>query len=175
MSGSKIKKTGCKGCGDPKVAPAYYCSSCEVAKGKFNWCVITQVPRKLDGSDSEGNLFDQIVSPQSDGVNIFVSSDFKLNKKIKSIIDKHSKTTLISFKSPVFTQGDLFPVDGSFGRELISHGRKPSKWDVEYELFPPSQYKKALLRAIKATKEYSEPYDNLKYIEDQARKKGLIS
>lgn len=46
-----------------------------------------------------------------------------------------------------FVQGELLVVD-DYGREVSGKGRKPSKWDVEYELFDFVDLDKAVQRSI---------------------------
>lgn len=158
----------CKTCGDPTIDKAFSCHSCHVRKDTFKWCVITGVPRDLEGKDAEGNLYD-------DFIDLKKARNFHILTKNGKLITDFSKykNASLMIKKPVFHQGDVFPIEPDFEREVSGRGRKAAKWDVEYELYPAKQYKKAILRAIQATKEYYEPWDNLKYVEQEARKKGL--
>lgn len=41
---------------------------------------------------------------------------------------------LLALRCPVFHRGEILVLDED-GREVAGHGRKPSKWDVDVELF----------------------------------------
>lgn len=154
----------CKTCGDENIADAYNCHTCDIKQGKFKWCVITDVPRNADGSDAEGNCYD-------DTRDLKDIDSFVLNGKFVDFAARteDKRKGIICFDSPVFFAGEMFPV-ANWGREMIAGERKPDKWDVEYELFAPKDYKKALLRSIEATKEYNKPYDNLRHLESKFNK-----
>lgn len=59
---------------------------------------------------------------------------------------------LQSCKAPVFELGEIFPADPIFHREITGAGRKPSKWNVTYEVFSAKSYAAALLKSIKLLK-----------------------
>jgi hypothetical protein len=108
---------GCKGCGDSKIDNKYKCSSCLVQDKEFKWAVITKAEDKL------GNQYDE-------------------TKNMNAHPDKW-----ITVKVQNFTIGEILMIDPWFGRELSGKGRKPSKWDVEYEVFAADDWHKAAKRA----------------------------
>lgn len=159
----------CKSCGDPHIDGKYRCDACDVKLGQFRWCVITDVPRKADGSDDEGNLYDHLVDLK-DVDSIVLRGhyiDFKARKD-------NRKKGMVNIKMPVFQVGEIFPANKRWsGREIAGGlGRKPGKWDIDYELFSSRDYKKAILRAIQARAEYEKPYDNLRHLESKFNKRN---
>lgn len=149
---------GCKRCGDPEIDKKYRCHSCDVVVGRFKWCVITGVTEGL--GDDDGGWFDETI-------------DFK---EIKDVLDIRNgkasnpfkgKDGFIHIRRQVFQQGEIFPISDAFGREMTSHGRKPGKWDINYELFSSRDYKKAIQLAIKVTKASYKEQNNLDMVEQK--------
>lgn len=145
---------GCKTCNAPEVDSKYNCLSCCVATGHFKWCVITGAKEK-----NEGNQYDKIVD---------------LNEQKFDIFDGHEllelegkKHCVLHYQETVFEQGEIFPVDPDFEREMCAAGRRADKWDVEYEIFNPTQYKQAILKAIEATIADGKEPTNLDYLEEK--------
>ncbi len=117
----------CQACGDPKISHPYQCSLCNVRTGNYSWCVITTVPE----FPSEGNLHDSLVLTHPVWPTVPLS-EYKQGWA----------------KLEVFTIGEIFMVDKDFEREIFTPGRKPSKWNVQYELFPPNDLDKAATLAL---------------------------
>jgi hypothetical protein len=106
------------------------------------FAVITKV-----SDDSSGNyscaemLINPDANPNTVGANIIVNPPFHLVKEYFSDAVKRGRDTTINLTKkqmvfcnvPVFTIGEIL-VMGSNDR-TIPDGRKPDKWDVEYEIF----------------------------------------
>lgn len=56
----------------------------------------------------------------------------------------HSLLSL-DFRMPVFALGEILVLDGE-GREIGGRGRKPNKWDVDWEVCDTVEY--AVLKAV---------------------------
>lgn len=132
------------------------------------WCVITEVPKDAKGEDDNGNLYDCILTGQDIESAYARGQTSNKSADITELLQR--KVGIMSHKVANFYMGEIIPVATDFEREVCGRGRKPNKWDVEYELFPARNYKLALARAIKATKEGAEPWDNLKYLAQQHRR-----
>lgn len=89
---------------------------------KYAFYVITKVPNILE----QGNMANDFMyeGQDSDGDKIICIG--MTNKSIKPIGD--------CFVS-VFEEGEIVICNTADGREVCYPGRKPSKWDVEYEVF----------------------------------------
>lgn len=149
----------CK-CGDTNIDSHYKCNACHIVDSTFKWCVITKA------SDTEdGNHYDEILDLMTTNVTLYKgASTGKVSSKA-TVQELKGTPGMVCFKRPVFKQGEVFPIEPDFEREL-GHGRKASKWDVEYELFNAKDYKKAILRALKASKEATKEVTNLNLLED---------
>jgi hypothetical protein len=150
----------CKKCGDPGISKEFKCNRCHVKDGRFKWCVITRA------SDTEdGNLYDEV-------------SDLMITDA--EIVDKNGIKKLggtagmLVFKRPLFRQGEIFPMEPDFEREL-GWGRKASKWDVSYEIFSSRDYKKAILRALQASEEVDKKQTNLEMLEQKSIEKEQLT
>jgi len=94
--------------------------------------VITKVPKIGEG---DGNLYNAV----------FTRKD--LEDEYKDLL---SDTSFIPIQLPVFKLGEILLLDHNdrdiFG--IHSGGRKPSKWDVTYEVFAVDQAEAAIRRAL---------------------------
>lgn len=84
----------------------------------MKFCVITRI-RSL-----EGILADDFI------IDLAVGKVVWLGIPDRFIPSNHSETPI---RVPVFEEGEILVTDGS--REIGGAGRKPSKWDVDYEMF----------------------------------------
>lgn len=150
----------CKQCGDPKIDKKFKCNRCHLKKGTFKWCVIT---RASDTDD--GNHADEMLDLMTTEVSLIGPHGVKELKGTPG---------MINFKTPVFRQGEIFPMEPDFEREL-GWGRKASKWDVEYEVFNSRDYKKAILRAYQATEEMMNDKPNLDMLEQKSIEKEQLT
>ena len=142
----------CKKCGDPSYNKKYKCPRCHVKDGRFKWCVITHA------SDTEaGNLYDEIIDITNTEIQMTSPKGLEIIKG----------PGLISWKRPIFRQGEIFPMEPDFEREM-GWGRKASKWDVSYEIFRSRDYKKAILRALEADREAHKDKTNLEMLEQKS-------
>jgi hypothetical protein len=148
----------CKRCGDPAVSSEYRCYTCDVAVGKFKWCVITRI------TNSEGNEEFGKYDATIDFKDVVDVMDTKTGQFYNFFENAEG---IVHFKDYVFEVGELIPLSDAFGRELVGPGRKPGKWDVEYEIFPGNQYKEALKLAIKVSKDAYKEKTNLDLVEDK--------
>lgn len=141
---------GCKTCNHPSVAKEYECTQCLVKNENFLWCVIT----KINGL----NLADDILSLTREESLEFIRSNgdgFWNWRPNREKLTKNNKGQYwYSSKVEVFFIGEVFPIDPDFGRELTTKGRKPSKWDVEYETYPAKDLAKALLKGQQVAEEF---------------------
>lgn len=148
----------CKKCGDPTIDSKYRCHSCDVTVGCFKWCVITKVPKGF--GDDDGNWFDQTID-----FNVILEAlDIKTGATWKPF---EGKEGFIHLRQHVFQVGEIIPVSDAFEREMVGPGRKPGKWDIEYQTFSGRDYKKALQLAIKVTKESYKDKTNLEFLEEK--------
>lgn len=96
------------------------------------WCrpsvryfVITKLPENDDG-----NLCDEIMEwrefPVSHG-------STEVEKRIGPAVSKNYQE-MFFVRTPVFSLGEVLIVN-RHGREIVGEGRKPAKWNVEYETF----------------------------------------
>lgn len=74
------------------------------------------------------------------------AEDKKGNQYDETSFGKSAKD-IKSIKIQNFYVGELLMIDPWFGRELTGRGRKPGKWEIEYEVFPARHWKKAAQRA----------------------------
>lgn len=115
----------------------------------YTFAVITKVPEWDGTGESEGSLADDFIIPVKcndpmvcgyklcgknvvwvqGGVTQAVYDDF-IKKR-----DETPRWKAINIRTPVFTLGEILVLN-ECGREIGGHGRKPSKWWVEYEEFP---------------------------------------
>ena len=151
----------CKKCGDPKISKEYKCNRCHLKAGTFKWCVITRVPPEVN----DGNHYDEILDLATTDVEITGPQGTK---------NLLGTAVLLSYKRPVFRQGEIFPMEPDFEREL-GWGRKASKWDVEYEVFNSRDYKKAILRAYEVTMDVTRNKTNLDMLEQKSIEKEQLT
>ena len=153
----------CK-CGDPGIDSRYNCNLCHLKAGSFKWCVITKA-----SETHEGNLADAVVDLMKCGRVEWYEG---FNNGAVHVLN--GKPGMLNFQSPVFRQGEIFPMEPDFDREL-GWGRKASKWDVEYEVFNSRDYKKAILRAYQATEDMMKDKSNLDILEEKSIEKEQLT
>lgn len=135
----------CKTCGDPNIDQKYNCHKCDVKQRRYKWCVITKIPPNgaicNDFIDFNREQAKEHVFRSCNWLGGWIKSRQEL---VKMGPDKYS----LPVHGRVFRVGEMFPIGIDFEREFTGLGRKPSKWDVEYELFHAKDVTKAMLRAM---------------------------
>lgn len=116
------------------------------------FAVITEVPPEY----SDGNKYDAMIEPMD------IRWDLMNQYKYLNIPPDAN----IHFKARVFEIGEVLPVDGLYGREIVARGRKPSKWDVQYETF------KTIEEAIARSREVTDMEYKRWLREDKAKRKA---
>lgn len=134
-------------CGNQNIDSQYACSNCLIKRGEYLWCVIARA------DDVEGNKYDEIIFLNPEGEAVPWE---KVDSKDVGPDKPYSYP--VSVPMPVFSVGEVFPVDPYFHRELCGAQRKPNKWDVEAEYY--TDLTQALLRAVEVQKEYYEKMAN---------------
>ncbi len=98
--------------------------------------VITRVP---DPTINAGNLAAPMLYQRHD------------SQMDAGTFSKIQMSALMNAGVPVFTLGEIIIMEyDEYGRELVGHGRKPSKWDVTTEMFS------SIEAAVKRAREVSE-------------------
>jgi hypothetical protein len=121
------------------------------------FAVITKVPTTLRGNLACGEIY---IYPQGEkclvGSNIIVDPPTTIKGYDKmfagAVVREHSDNHTVNLKKrqllfcsvSVFKLGEILILESKWGR-TIPDGRKPSKWDVDYECF--RSLKKAIARA----------------------------
>lgn len=90
--------------------------------GNYEFYVITKTPDLLE----DGNMAHEWM---------YDGWDFSNGCKIPVIGMSDKAKPLGDCKVPVFEKGEIVICDVGNGREVGYPGRKPSKWDVEYDIF----------------------------------------
>lgn len=89
---------------------------------RYKFYVITKVPGILE----QGNMAHDFM---------YEGWDFSNDCKIPVIGISNTAKPIGDCKTPVFEEGEIVICDIEAGREVCYPGRKPSKWDVEYDIF----------------------------------------
>jgi len=143
----------CKECKNEGIADGYLCDKCLIKTKEYKIAVITKIydGDKLFG----GNRYDELIEITYNEIKTRAKES---NQTIKHIIKsydlksiKGGKDFYKEQKGVVFNIGEILIVDPYFEREIIGHGRKPSKWGVEYEIFNSNELEKAIKCALIAT------------------------
>lgn len=88
----------------------------------YEFYVITKVP----GLSEQGNMAHEFM---------YDGWDYSNDCKISVIGLSDTLKPLGECKVPVFEEGEIVICNAEYGREVCYPGRKPTKWDVEYEVF----------------------------------------
>jgi hypothetical protein len=88
------------------------------------WAVITRATKK-------GNM--ALINPE-------------LLEPIGELLGPARALEALNLQEQVFHVGEVLLLDGEYGREITYHGRKPSKWDVDYVTFPLDQPEKVIAK-----------------------------
>lgn len=82
-------------------------------------------------------------------LDVFIVTDARTSERgYAEAVERIPPPVAINLRAPVFTLGEVL-VLGSDGRELVSPGRMPSKWDVDCEHF--ADITSAIIRSWQVT------------------------
>lgn len=123
-------------------------------KIKVKYAVITEA--SLKPSEEEGNWADDIAVINLKEQALYVGalpspSDPILFIKPSTITLKDKAYTINRVKTPAFMKGEILIVDAETEREIAGLRRKPSKWDVKYEVY--DNVEEAVKRALEVGEE----------------------
>jgi len=93
--------------------------------GKWKYQVITRIPDPEKGET--GNLYDEVPWWLVEG-----TGEIKDGEWVPDRVERDYSRG--SVRMPVFEIGEVLIVN-DYGREIVGHGRKADKWDVDYEEF----------------------------------------
>jgi hypothetical protein len=123
-----------------------------ISTPKIKYAVITEA--SLKPSEEEGNWEDNIAvikertlyvgAEPSDNDSILFLEPFTITLKGKAY-------TINRVKTPAFMKGEILIIDAETEREIAGLRRKPSKWDVEYEVY--DNLEDAIKRALEVEEE----------------------
>lgn len=104
----------------------------------YTWTVITALPDMTDPEECTGNLATALGS-------LYVPTADQRDEMNPTRWEQSPAG--LGCRVPVFALGEILLCAG--GREITGHGRKPSKWGVEYETF--TDLTAAMARAAEVT------------------------
>jgi hypothetical protein len=105
---------------------------------KIKYAVITEASLKPSGE--EGNWEDSIAVINPEEQTLYVGAEPSNNDSILflepfTITLKDKAYTINRVKTPAFMKGEILIIDAETEREIAGLRRKPSKWDVKYEVY----------------------------------------
>jgi hypothetical protein len=82
-------------------------------------------------------------------LDVFIVTDARTSERgYAEAVERVPPQVAVNLRAPVFTLGEVL-VLGSDGRELVSPGRMPSKWDVDCETY--ADVNSAIIRSWQVT------------------------